>query len=367
MTDNFFNDANVTDETNTLENCRFVKPSSDFYSAFSEKQIIDIINSLEANKTIPHKYCYSGDGATSWDEFYSECGRSGEYPISNQVIEIVRESLSYINYQTQNYKWLNIVDIGPGNSYPVKELVMYFAQLTKLNKYIALDISKDIINISKINIEQWFPNLPFIGYPFDVETDSLTQILFENSQAIDNSEEAINLILYIGGTLSNHPDRPLVLKNIKRSMGENDLFILSKKINFKHPIETNTTNHIFLNLPKRTQDHYFKRYQVVRDYLGLLPEDCELVAKYEKNKSRQVLNIRVNADYVIEFNVLGSSKTVKIEKGEEINYWFHHASTSFDFIKELQENELQVIHFSIDKSLSHMLVICQGANNTNYD
>ena len=49
---------------------RTTKPSFEFYSIFSEEEVLRIIHSLELKREIPLKYSYKGKGAKIWNDFY---------------------------------------------------------------------------------------------------------------------------------------------------------------------------------------------------------------------------------------------------------------------------------------------------------
>jgi uncharacterized SAM-dependent methyltransferase len=153
------------------------QPSSEFYSIFSKEEVLGIIDALQVRREIPLKYSYKGRGAKKWDNFYLKHIIPKWYRTSSTEIDLLRDNFDYLNGNFLGCEKLNIIDVGAGNSYPVKQFITRLNKLGKVNKYIALDISEDLLNLSQKNFTKWFPKIEFATYKIDIENSCLPTIM----------------------------------------------------------------------------------------------------------------------------------------------------------------------------------------------
>lgn len=334
---------------------RNVHPSDEFYSIFSEEEVLEIIHALEVKREIPLKYSYKGKGATSWNNFYLKHIIPRWYRSSNLEIDLLRNNFSFINSLTQEVEQLNIIDVGSGNSYPVKEFISKLLKLGKINKYIAVDISEEMLAISRDNFTKWFPKTKFSSYSIDVENNSLNKLLVEHEANLETANTA-NVFLHLGVTISNHKNRSQALKNFRDSMGKNDLLIFTSE---------SGSNAKWDGIARGGFKYHVDRvYAGIQEKIGIQAEDCELVRKYDVETDSKVANIKLNHKYSIEFDIKGINKKVEISEGEEITIWRHHAYELPELLQELSQAGLELAHLGTNKNKSHLLVICQVASNT---
>ncbi|MDF5733789.1 MAG: L-histidine N(alpha)-methyltransferase, partial [Rhizonema sp. PD38] len=220
MAKNFNNNLQHSNSSLTQES-RIAQPSSEFYSIFSQEEVLGIIHALEVRREIPLKYSYKGRGAKIWDNFYQKYIIPKWYRTSNVEIDLLKKNFEYISSKTQNCHKVNIIDVGAGNSYPVKEFVRKLNKLGKIHKYIALDISEELLNLSQNNFQKWFPQIEFVSSTIDIENSSIPEVLLKNP------EDTVNIILHLGVTIGNHQNRTEALKNFRDSMGTNDILVFT--------------------------------------------------------------------------------------------------------------------------------------------
>lgn len=340
----------------TTENLNFieVKPKPEFYSTFSEEEISEIINYLDLEKAVPLKYCYIGKSAEIWDNFIVEFGKNKQDKSTNNEGELLKESWNYINYKIPNNTKINVIEIGQGNSYPVKDFISQVVSLGRINSYVAIDLSQEMLNISQENILQWFPEVKFLGHKCDIEKDLLSKIISEYKCDSDN---IINVIISIGGTIQNHQDRCKILKNIKMGMAKNDLFLftfdMGSHINWDGKLSDGGS--FYMN----------KLYKYLTDVLGIKREDSELIVKFNSAIDCRVARIKLKENYCLKFNIQSESKKVLLFKDEEINIWKHHWSTILETLTEIEQSGLQLIHLSKNREsseVSEVIVICQAVS-----
>lgn len=327
---------------------RTAKPSSEFYSIFSKEEVLGIIHALEVRREIPLKYSYKGRGAKIWDSFYLKYIISRWYRLSNLEVDLLRENFEYINDAAHCEK-VNVVDVGSGNLYPVKEFIHRLNELGRLNKYIALDISEELLDLSRKNFKKWFPLIEFVSYTIDIENSCLPKMPGENQVGI--KPDYTKIILHLGVTIGNHQNRNAVLKNFRDSMEKNDLLVFTN--------ETGVNSKWNGKVRGGCNYHAEQVYEWIKNKLGIRGEDCELVRKYDLETDSVVANIKFRHKYTINFNFMGIDKNIAICEGEEITIWRHHKYEIPELLQEIERAGLQLVHYSTNKYVTHVMAICR--------
>ncbi|HEY9674058.1 MAG TPA: L-histidine N(alpha)-methyltransferase [Waterburya sp.] len=332
---------------------RIAKPSSEFYSIFSEAEVLGIIQALEVRREIPLKYSYKGRGAKIWDNFYLKYLIPRWYRTSNREIGLLKENFEFFTAKLKKFEKINIIDVGSGNSYPVKEFTRRLNNLGKVNKYIALDISEELLNLSRSNFIHWFPLIEYSSYTIDIENSRLP-ILSENQPNLETDDIA-QIILHLGVTMGNHHNRNGVLKNLRDSMGKNDLLVFTNEIGSNSQWDGKVTGGF--------KYHVEQVYAWIKNQLGIRSEDCELVRKYDDHTDSLVANIKFCQSYTIDFSLGGIAKGIGISEAEEITIWRQHKYELPKLLQEIERAGLQLVHYRTDKYLSNVMVICEVSSN----
>lgn len=332
---------------------RTAKPSSRFYSIFSKTEILEIIHALENRRELPLKYSYKGRGAKIWNAYYLKYIIPKWYRSSSLEIDFLRENFEYISGKIKNCKKVNIIDVGAGNSYPVKEFIYRLNKIDRVNKYIALDISEELLKLSENNFRKWFPSIEFISYAIDIENSCIPEILLK--QATLEPNNVANIILHLGVTMGNHHNRSGVLKNLRDSMRKNDILVFTS--------ETGSNSKWDGTVRGGYKYHAEQVYKWIKNKIGIKAEDCELVRKYDLKTDSIVANMKFRHNYTINFSFKGIDKNIEISKDEEITVWRHRKYEMPELLQEIEQAGLQLVHHSTDKYLSNIMVICQVADN----
>ncbi len=326
----------------TINNKHIAKPSSEFYKVFSQQEILNLIEALETRREIPLKYSYKGTGANIWDNFYTKLIIPNWYR-SNVEINLLRDNFEYLNGDAQNSKKVNIIDVGAGNSYPVKKYIYKLDKLGKINRYTALDISEELLEVSKINFIKWFPFIKYTNSYIDIESSPIPKYLLH--------QDNINIFLHLGVTIGNLQHRVKAFKNFRQSMGENDLLVLTNEIGNNSQWDGIARGGCYY--------HAEQIYQGINKNIGIQHQDCELVRKYDDKTDSVVANLKFTSDYTIDFSSTGINKKVVIFKDEEITIWRHHKHQLPELIQELEQAGLKLVNYSTNKYQSHIMAICK--------
>jgi len=329
------------------------QPSAEFYSIFSNAEILDIIQTLTTRREISLKYSYKGQGANIWNKFYLNYLRPRWYRPVNREIALLNDNFEIITRKISAVNTINIIDVGAGNSYPVKQFIRRLHRLGKITRYIALDISEDLLNVSQKNIKKWFPHIDFISDKIDIENQSLSQTLL-NHQVNLKTDDTAQIILHLGVTMGNHHNRTAVLQNFRDSMGKQDVLVFTNEIGSNCQWDGTVRGGL--------KYHVDNVYTWVKNALGIQGEDCELVRKYDPKTDSIVATIQFNQNYRINFQLMGEEKPMEIATGEAVTIWRQHKFEIPDLLQELEQAGFRVIQYNTDPYLSTIMVICE----TNY-
>ena len=332
---------------------RIAEPSSEFYSIFSEAEVLGMVQALEVRREIPLKYSYKGRGAKIWDNFYLKYLIPRWYRTSNPEIDLLKENFEFLTAKLIDFEKINIVDVGSGNSYPVKDFTRRLNNLGKVNKYIALDISEELLNLSRNNFSRWFPLIEYSSYTIDIENSCLP--IFSENQASLETDDIPQIILHLGVTMGNHHNRSGVLKNFRDSMGKNDLLIFTNEIGSNSKWDGRVRGGF--------KYHVDQVYAWIKNEMRIRAEDCELVRKYDAQTDSIVAAIKFGQKYTIQFSLMGIDKNLEISEGEEITIWRQHKYEMPELLQEIEQAGLQLVHYKTDKYLSNVMVICELSSN----
>lgn len=330
--------------------CRTTQPSAEFYSIFSDVEILDIIQTLATRREISLKYSYKGQGANIWDKFYLNYLRPRWYRPVNREIALLNDTFEIITRKIPAVNTVHIIDVGAGNSYPVKQFIRRLHRLGKITRYIALDISDDLLKLSRQNIKKWFPHIDFISDTIDIEKHSLSQTLL-NHQVNLKPNDTAQIILHLGVTMGNHHNRTAVLQNFRDSMGKQDVLVFTNEIGSNSQWDGTVRGGL--------KFHVDQIYAWVKNALGIQAEDCELVRKYDHKTDSIVATMKFRQNYRINFRLMGEDKCLEIAEDEEITIWRQHKFEIPELVREIEQAGLQLIHDKTDKYSSNIMVICE--------
>lgn len=329
------------------------QPKSQFYQSFCTTDINNIVKALSEHKEIPFKYFYKKEMATVWDQSVKK-NYSATNSTTHSDIFLLENNFNVIENMKADFDLINLIDIGPGNSYPVKQLINQLNEKGWLNRYIAIDISEDILTLSKQNINNWFPDVDFKGYLLDFETNNFKEIALENKQQKERLK-IVNLLVYLGETIGNHVNRLTVFNNFRNSLNKEDILMLTFSLSLpNYNPEFNCRNHISYNA-----------YNYFIDLLNINPEDCEIIGGFDHHNNNYFTKIIFHQDYLLEFIVEGKKETVFIKKGETIQL-YRYSKYSLNqnleiegFFQEIEEAQLQVNSCNLDVLNLRALAVCE--------
>jgi|694.fasta_scaffold108107_2 hypothetical protein len=313
------------------------------YEILTEEQLVETINKIELNKLIPLKFTYLGEGADHWDEFIKNSEIAGGYLTINQEPFLLKKILPLILERIPKGKKINIVDVGAGNSASMLEIARYFWNKQILKSYIGIDISSKILETSKNNVLKIDKNIIYISHVSDFERIDFAKFLFDQKD-----ENVINILFYVGNTLGNNENILRTLENFKYSLGQQDLLIITNKID---------------SLEMRTQFepvHRNSPHIWLTNYLGIDTDLCELMTIYDEKTEQRRGYFRLDKDYEIIFKFKNSQKIIKLFKDDELIFWYHRMSERNKLFTQFSSVGLTLLDFTTTNDLKFLLAVCQA-------
>jgi len=336
--------ANVSKNTSVIEHLvekgkkyknargfRRLQPKPEFYEYFDDKQILDIISSLSVHSETPLQYTYVDGGATDWDRYATNLASETTPNVLNSTIVMLDVLDDVTRELLEHYDRINIVDLGPGNGMPIRPMLEKLLTEGRLNRYIPIDISKDMLGLLDKNIQDWFGD----KVTTEAHVRDLTHERFNDVLASDITDpKTVNLIFFLGGTLDNFRDPEQVLHVINSSMGVNDILITSG----------------YLDTPKnRLYFDYDPQRKVpvqdglILDFLGIDQSLYEVEQIFNDQKHSRSTSVRPKVDISIEFTFKNGTHVVELRKNEPILIWRHWHKTVVELVNQLDRNGFEVL------------------------
>jgi uncharacterized SAM-dependent methyltransferase len=320
----------------------------EFYKIFNEKQVIEIINTLKTNREINMKYTYFNGGSKMWDDVCIKALEKGTYAALNNTPKMLADVVDFLSRKTSDFAKINIIDIAQGNAFPTKDFIQNFYDLDLLNSYIAVDISKEMNEICEKNINKWFPKLKFKSYVRDLELDNIADICFNNKE----SEEVINIIVFVGDTIGNFRDQDIVLKNIKNSLDDEDILVVGNKLGTY--VNKATLGHVEVKNPI---------HLIVPNLLGIDTQACGTSFRFDEQTGYRTGSLVLDKNYTIVFKQQKRKIEIDLQKGEELIVWVHNMWEIPQVVSDLNTAGLELTQLTTTKNLTHVLVICQNQHS----
>ena len=311
-------------------------PKTAFYELYSPKQILDIISNVTIHRETPLQYTYVDGGAEDWDKYAHRLLDERTPNILNSTIALLRHNETSIDQLLDGHKKINVVDLGPGNGLPIRPTLERLLKQGRLNRYIPVDISQDMLAILEKNIKKWFGS----AVTCDPALRDISYERFNDLIASDLADDknTANLVCLFGGTLSNFRSRDHVLQAINSSLGPNDIFLYSG----------------YLDTPKtrRYFDYYTSDQKVpVQDgiilhFLNIDESLYDVEQVFDEQRRARTISIRPGVDLSIEVELENGTHSIELPKGEPVLIWRHWHNSLVEMINLFDQNDFDTMQAS---------------------
>jgi uncharacterized SAM-dependent methyltransferase len=327
---------------------KIVSPTPLFYKTYSPKQILDIISNLIIYHEIPLQYGYLDGGADYWDRYSKRLSTENTSNILNATIELQEITNSNIDQLLKEHKSVNVVDIGPGNGLPIRSTLERLVKQGRLRRYIAIDISQEMLTITERNIKDWFGDtVTFEGHIRDISYERFDD-LFADDYMDNGATTPANLVFLLGGTLSNFRSPGRVLQTINSSLGLNDIFIYSGFLD-----TPNTRRYFDFNVDQNNPTIAF----VTSALLNMNESLYDIDRVFNEVKLERCTLLRPKLDLSIQFELGNGTRFVELRKSEPILVWRHRHYNAIDFIKLCDDNDFDLLQATKSREQEYFIFI----------
>jgi len=335
---------------NTLHH-KIATPIPEFYKLYEPKQILDIISNLTIHREIPRQYNYFDQGAVNWENYADKMWHESTPNLLKSTVELLRTNLGSIDRLIEQYDQVNIIDIGPGNGLPVKELLEHLIERKLLKRYIAVDISKEMLNIVERNINEWFGGkINFEGHVRDITHERFDDLLVDD-RLNKNADKTVNVVLLLGATPMNFQSPYDILRSIYASMGKNDLLFYTDK-----PDTEAERRHFAVNADPGASALSAK-YSYIFDLLNIDESLYDVEMGFNEAKRVRYIRVRLKVALTIKFQFEDNERNVVLDKGDTILLWRVWHQTGLEIISEFEKVGFSLLQWSLTKDRQFALSI----------
>lgn len=336
---------------------KVVTPKPEFYRLYNQAQIYDIVSNLEIRREIPREYNYFDGGADNWDKYAQRLAREDTPNNLTTTKRLLVQNERYIDDLLAKYKKVNIVDVGVGNALPVKDFIQHLIDEGKLGRYVAIDISKEMLQIARKNIKKWFKDsVRFEDYQLDVNYEKFSNVLAED-YITGKSNETANIIMFLGGTIQNLRKPEAALRILHDSMGINDFLIHSQKL------DTETSRRYFdFNLQPGSSS-LAPNHRFIFDLLNIDPSFYEVEMGFDSDKKERYIRVRLKIALTLKFDFEIGQRILELDKGDTILLWRAWQKTALDVTKEIDKGEFYLLQSSQTDDQEYILTISRIKRN----
>lgn len=327
-----------------------LSPTDQFYETYNEKQILDIVSNLTIRGEIPLQYGYLDGGAESWDEYANRLQREQTPNILNRTTGLLDLNAKYVDQLLEGHAKVNIVDLGPGNGLPIRPTLERLLKAGRLNRYVAIDFSQDMLIILEKNIKAWFGD----KVNLECHVRDFTEERFDDLLASDydgTGEAPINMVFLLGGTLSNvrYPDH--VLRVINNSLQPDDLFF------YTGYLDTPYTQRYFDLSGANYNQKDPQQSGLIPSFFNIDETLCDFELLFSPEKRSRFKRMIPKVDLLIKLKAGGRDWDVELRKNEPVLLWRHRHYIAFDLIGLFIKNDFDVMQVTKSRDQNYVLLV----------
>lgn len=330
---------------------KVVHPKPEFYDIYSRRQILDIITNLNVHGEIPRQYNYLKDGAINWDNWLNRLATDTTPNLLKGTVELIRANMDTIDRLLDSGKKINVVDLGAGNAYPVKELLGHLIDHGVLHRYIAIDISPSMLAVAKRNVEDWYGDKgKFEGYIRDISHEHFDDLLVDD-MLDKEADETINLVLLLGATALNFRSPSDVFNAVHSSMSGNDLLMYTDKP------DTEVSRRYFDFNSAPGASRLSPSHQYILDLIDIDGSLYDVEMGYDSVQRMRYIRVRLRTAITIQFSFGDMERSVDMEKGDTILLLRVWHMTALETISQFEKAGFTLLQSSLTRDRQYFLSI----------
>ncbi|MFF5004769.1 L-histidine N(alpha)-methyltransferase [Streptomyces phaeochromogenes] len=329
---------------------KMTDPKPEFYELYSPAQQLDIISSIETYREIPLQYGYFDGGAEYWDKYANRLLNEQSANMLNKTVELIASNLANLDRLIGNHKRVNVIDLGVGNGLPVKGLLDHLLKRGVLNRYVGIDLSHNMLEIAKQNIDRWFDGKVSVEtYARDMTTERFKDLLVADYDT--DTDKPLNIVTLLGATLLNLRDPEDMLRLVRASMMPDDVLVYTTKLdtaNARRYFDFNTGE----DAAMLADDH-----RMVIELLGIDPSMYEPEQFYDAALRSRLIRIRLKLDVTVRFKRAGGEWRVELNRNDTITLWRAWHLTARETVDQFDQSGLRLLDASVTPDDEYLITI----------
>ena len=333
---------------------KLISPKPEFYRLFTQAQIYDIVRNLEMHHEIPRQYNYFDGGATEWNEYVEQLDKQDVPNLLNRTVDLLKETEGYLDNRLAKYDKINVVDIGVGNALPSKGILQHLIDNERLGRYIAIDISPEMLDIAERNIKKWFGGQIIVEkYEIDITFERFANILAQDYLNSGQSNTA-NLVLFLGGTPYNFRNPDDAFRTINESMNANDFLVYTDKLETDH---MQPQWYQYTSKPGKLELSPIHR--IVFDLLNIDSSFFDAEMGFDEQNGQRYARTRMKVAFTLKFEFEEGERAISFEKGETILLWRSWQMNADLIHEQFKRNGFYTLHSTQSDDREYLLSISQ--------
>ncbi|MGW4464867.1 class I SAM-dependent methyltransferase [Micromonospora sp. NPDC004704] len=265
---------------------------------FTPEDLDHIAAHLAATGEIDARYSYMGEGAATWDRFATWQEGDAVPNILHSTLGMLHDA--HDDLVTSLPGPVRVVDLGPGNGIPVRGMLERLQAAGRLERYVGVDISAEMLAIAEANLRTWLgPAAPLEFRRRDFTAEPLADL-----------RGPATLVLLAGGTLLNFADPVAVLRHAQE---------VADVIAYALRVDT-VANRAFFQFGETETGDIPERYHAMLDRLGVRRDCYEPEVGFDGTARQRYLGIRLTGPVMV-------AGRITLPAGRRVRLWrYHHRS-----------------------------------------
>jgi uncharacterized SAM-dependent methyltransferase len=321
-----------------------ISPKKAFYQAFTTQQILDIVSDLTIHKEIPLQYGYAKGGAITLEHYEDRLFHEPTPNLLNTTLELLQTTADYLD-KVVDAPRVNVVHLGPGNGQAVRPLLQHLLDQNRLERFIAIDISQEVLGILERNTRKWFgKSVKFESHVRDFSFERFGDILLG---------DATNIVTLFGATLNNFRLPDQILQTTNCSLGLDDVLL------YNGFLDTPSTRRYFdfdAEITKPSQRSP-RPSRLVPELLGIDESLYVVEEAFSEAKSARSTIIRPKIDLTLRLEIARLPRHIELHKDEPILIWRHTHYSMPKILELFNKNNFDLLQATTSRDRDYVLLV----------
>ena len=316
---------------------KVIEVRQEFFLNYSNRSVLEIYKDLKNNSYINTKFCYLGTNSLTYLEYLKSRK-------NNKIkIDLLYKNIAFLeDYARENQIKYNIIELGPSDMTSTEGFVKSLNENNLVNNYLALDFSKELLNINQRRFRTVFDNIEYNNKLVDIEQEEIYEIITDNKYKTTKSTNVVNLFLLIGCTACNFFKPCDVYSNLYNSLNKDDFLVLD----FIKQYPEMKKNKIY------DQDSLLYKYlSFLLKNIGLRQGDFVLNSYYDEAKNTRLVFATIQDNINLRFG--DDYEDILIKKNQEILLLINRVDNNFD-MEAMKNNNFNLINLNTSISMDYI-------------